>query len=285
MDNLKIISQALIDKKKMVAMIAPSFIAEFSYPEIIFNLKELGFDKIVELTFGAKIINKEYHNLLEKDPTKFYISTVCPGVVETIRTKHPELVKNLINIDSPMVATAKICRKYYPKHKTVFISPCHFKKIEAGKSNYVDYVLDYQELKRLLEERHIDLNKGKNCRHHFDKFYNDYTKIYPLAGGLSRTAHLNGVLKKGEEKVIDGITNVEKFIQSKKNLKGIRFLDANFCVGGCIGGPCISKQLSLKQRKKRLLNYLRVVKCERIPDIDKGLLKKAKGIKLKRKYN
>lgn len=259
-------------KEKCVAMLAPSFIVDFDYPSIISRLKDLGFDKVVEVTFGAKMINRDYHKNLDK-AKRFFISTACPGIVETIKLKYPNYVKNLMPVDSPMIAMAKICRKTYPKHKVVFISPCNFKKIEARKSRYVDYVFDYRELDDLFKKMKI---KKSNEKIFFDKFYNDYTKIYPLAGGLSKTAHLKGVVKENEFEIIDGIAEVEKFLKNPK--KEIRFLDCNFCVGGCIGGPSIVSKDNLGVRKKRVLDYLELSLREDIPESKKGLIEKAKGI-------
>jgi len=307
-NNLPQIEKELKNKNKMVAMLAPSFVAEFDYPAIIHQLRELGFEKVVELTFGAKMINRDYHKILEENKkTKkknLIISSVCPGIVETIKSKYPKLKKNLIVVDSPMIATAKICRKTFPKHKIVFISPCNFKKIEAAKSNYVDFVIDYEELHNLFEKNNIN-NKGKDhegrCHNQenllilwsrkslifleknrrfflsWDKFYNDYTKIYPISGGLSKTAHLKGVIHKKEFVVIDGILNLEKFL--KKPRKGIRFLDVTFCKGGCIGGPHLNKNTTLQERKERLMKYLEVAKKEDIPNKDLGIINKAKGIR------
>jgi len=65
-NNISLIEKELKNKKiKMLAILAPSFVAEFDYPIILSQLKELGFDKVVELTFGAKMINREYHKQLE----------------------------------------------------------------------------------------------------------------------------------------------------------------------------------------------------------------------------
>jgi iron only hydrogenase large subunit-like protein len=259
-------------KGKYLAMLAPSFIVDFPYPSIISQLKEIGFDKVVELTFGAKMINRDYHKLLE-NPDKILISSVCPGIVDFIKNKLPQYKKNLILVDSPMIAMAKICKKTYPHYKIVFISPCNFKKIEAENSKVVDYVIDYRELKELFLKHKIDSQKNGVC---FDKFYNDYTKIYPLAGGLSKTAHLKGIVKKNEVKIIDGISEVVKFLE--KPDKKIKFLDVNFCVGGCIGGPCISSKENLKKRKKKVLNYLKFSNKEDIPNTRLGLIEKAKNI-------
>ncbi len=280
-------------KRKFIALLAPSFVADFEYPAIIFLLKKLGFDKIVELTFGAKMINREYHGLLsleKKDPrkkeTKLVISSVCPGIVNFIKEKYPQFEKNLIPVDSPMIATAKICKKFFPKHKVVFIAPCGYKKIESENSKYVDYVLDYIELRKLLDKKGLELDRNNKTGMMFDRFYNDYTKIYPLSGGLTKTAHLKGVLKKGEERVIDGIIGVERFLKEKLvgKHKEVRFLDVTFCVGGCIGGPCLTSR-DIEENKNRVMLYLEISKREKKPLGREGLIKKAKSLSFLIKTN
>jgi len=173
-----------------------------------------------------------------------------------------------------MIATGKICRKIYPKHKTVFLSPCDYKKLEAQKSKHIDYVIDYEQLGELFKKHKIKKSKDKKL---FDKFYNDYTKIYPLEGGLAKTAHLKGIIRKDEIKSISGIKKVMKFLDNPD--PKIRFLDVLFCVGGCIGGPKTTKKLTIAQKKKKVLSYLEKSKKEDIPKGKKGTLEKAKGIK------
>jgi len=258
---------------KMVALVAPSFVSDFQYPSIINRLCKLGFDKSVELTFGAKMINREYHKKLKKS-SGLIIASACPGIVNSIKNKYPQYVKNLILVDSPMVAMGKICRRSYPKHKLVFISPCDFKKIEVDNSEYIDYVIDYEQLKELFRKNKIVKDK---CRILFNKFYNDYTKIYPLAGGLGKTAHLKGILEEEEILSLDGIKKVFKFLDNPD--PKIKFLDILFCVGGCIGGPHTSKKLTIPQKRKKVLDYLEKAKDEDIPETRKGLIKKASGIK------
>ena len=110
----------------------------------------------------------------------------------------------------------------------------------------------------------------------FDKFYNDYTKIYPLSGGFAQTAHLRGIIKKKEIKVIDGVSNTIDFLKNPD--PGIRLLDVLFCEGGCIGGPNIVSSLTLKKREKKVKKYLENSKEEDISSSKKGLLSRAKGI-------
>ncbi|MEI7718321.1 MAG: [Fe-Fe] hydrogenase large subunit C-terminal domain-containing protein [archaeon] len=280
-DILKI--EKIIREKECIALLAPSFIAEFDYPEIIVALKELGFKKVTELTFGAKMVNREYHEILKNK--KMYISTACPGITTFIETNYPQFKDNLVKVDSPMIATAKICKKNFPEYTRIFISPCSFKKQEAESSKYIDYVIDYQQLKQLFGKNKISVKKtNKGTIEKFDCLYNDYTKIYPVAGGLSKTAHLKGVLKKNEVKIIDGVDKVKKFLDAylKKPNKKIRFLDINFCVSGCLGGPFIGKDKKLTEKTKRIKNYMKFSKRASIHEHNKGWIKKAEGINFRK---
>jgi len=266
-------------KGKYIAMLAPSFVVDFDYPCIVHQLKGLGFEKVVELTFGAKIVNQHYHKILKNNSKGLFISSVCPGIVQMVKEKYPPYFKNLMKVDSPMIATAKICKKVYPRHKIIFISPCHSKKIEANSSDFINYVIDYSELREIIKKCKLKKNFNKI---HFDKFYNDYTKIYPLSGGLTKTAHLKGILKKDEFIFIDGIKNVIKFLENPD--KKIRFLDVTFCEGGCISGPCVASKLSILKKKKIVLNYMCASKHEDIPETRKGLISQAEGINFDKKF-
>jgi iron only hydrogenase large subunit-like protein len=275
-NNILKIEPKLRSKKiKLLAMVAPSFVTDFEYPFFVQQLSDLGFDKSTELTFGAKMVNREYHKILKKSK-KLVIASPCPGIITTIKEKYPQYVKNLIKVDSPMVAMAKVCRKHFPKHKIVFISPCNFKKIEVNACPQIDYVIDYNQLKELFKKYKI---KKRKCEILFNRFYNDYTKIYPLSGGLGKTVHVKKILKQDEIAIIDGVAKVMKFLDNP-NPK-IKFLDCLFCSGGCIGGPHTSQKLTIAQKRKKVFDYLKEAKQEDIPEDRKGIVKKASGLKFK----
>lgn len=275
--------ERVLREKECIALLAPSFIAEFDYPEIITALKRLGFKKVTELTFGAKMVNRNYHEILKEN--KMFISTACPGITYFIEQNYPEFKENLVKVDSPMIATAKICKKNYPQYTRIFISPCSFKKQEAESSKYLDYVIDYQQLKQLFTKNNISMKKEARGKiQKFDGLYNDYTKIYPVAGGLSKTAHLKGIIKKNEVKIIDGVDKVKKYLDTYKKSpdKKIRFLDINFCAGGCLGGPFIKEEKSIAKREKRMKKYMKFAKQASIKKQNKGWIKKAEGINFRK---
>lgn len=275
-NNLLEIEKRLKSKKPMVIMVAPAFLTDFQFPDIIWQLKKLGFDKVTEVTFGAKLINKEYHNLLKKSK-KLVISSPCPGIVYTISHSFPKFKKNLAKIDSPAVAMSKVCKQEFPNHDCVFLCPCEFKKIEASETITIDWVLDFDQLKTLLKKYNIKKPIKNKKKIRFDKFYNDYTKIYPLSGGLSETAKINKIIKKKEVLIVDGILEVREFLK-KPNPK-IKFVDCLFCKGGCICGPHTTKQKTILKKQKIIRKYLENSKKQSIPEDRKGLLKKAKDLK------
>lgn len=121
-----------LKNEKIIGLLAPSFPVDFEYPEIIINLKMIGIEKVVELTYAAKLINTEYEKILKENPDKQYICPNCPTIVKIIEFKYPELKENIINIASPMVVMHRFIKKQYgPERKTLFIGPCLAKKMEA----------------------------------------------------------------------------------------------------------------------------------------------------------
>jgi len=244
-------------KKPTICMLAPSFPIDFRYPQIIGALKKLGFDKVTELTFGARMVNYSYIEYVKSHPDqKYYITSPCPTCVALIKSKYPELVQYLVPHVSPMVAMAKILRKYYPDHNIVFASPCLAKQaIEAPLyKNIIDLVLTFKELTQILEDRGI---KESGTDYLFDSFYEEDTKIYPISGGLAQTAKLNNFFKDEEICIADEPKNLFKhFDEIKSGTTKYRFFDILNCPGGCIGGPAlVNGNLSREEKEKCILEY------------------------------
>ena len=76
-DSKKRVVNMLSSKKETAALVAPSFPAEFpsvSYRKVVSMLKKLGFDYVVEVSFGADIVSSEYQNLVNnREPGKSYL--------------------------------------------------------------------------------------------------------------------------------------------------------------------------------------------------------------------
>ncbi|MCD4811745.1 hypothetical protein K8R14_04040 [bacterium] len=258
MDHLKVCEKILKSKKDTVCMLAPSFVADYEYPDLIYRLRALGFDKVVELTFGAKMTNLTYYAILKEDIDRTWIASPCPTLVNLVRNKYPHLIKNLMPAHSPMGCMSFVCQKVYPKHKQVFIGPCLTKKIEAQELGTIESALTYKELEQLFTKYKIpEKVTDRKYLKTFDKFYNDYTKIYPVSGGLSSTLHHNEILKKKDILVEEGLGNITKIFDDFKDgwYKKYKFLDLLTCDGGCLGGIGMAGHFPVSQRKKRIYKY------------------------------
>jgi iron only hydrogenase large subunit-like protein len=274
-----------IKKEKSICLLAPSFVIDFKYPDIILKLRRLGFDKVLELTYSAKLISSKYHKIIKKNPNKQIICSNCPSIVKLIENKYPEHKDKLANITSPMVLMGRFCKKEFGKdYLTVFIGPCLVKKMEAKENKEdIDYALTFKELKDMYnysKQKNQLTNIKKNKKNmDFDKFYNDYTKIYPITGALGKTIHLKNILKPQQILSLDGVLDIEKGISKIEKNKHIKFLDLLFCKGGCIGGPGIINNESLAKRKQKVINYRELSKKQKIGN-KKGLVKYAQEIDL-----
>lgn len=130
-EDVEEVIRRLKNKEDLYAMIAPSFVVDFDFHTFADRLRAIGFDKVTELTFGAKEVNHFYREYLSKHPNGFYISTPCPIIVNIINERFPRLRSRMIPCVSPMIATAKILKKQYKGHKIIFIGPCYAKEIRC----------------------------------------------------------------------------------------------------------------------------------------------------------
>lgn len=246
----------LIEKKnKMVAMLAPSFPVDFSYPEIVGMLKRLGFKYVVEVAAGAIKTNQQLQALLKLYPHKRYITNPCPSIVRLVKNKYPHLAPFLTPIDSPMIATAKIVAKKYSNYKKVYIGPCIVKKMEA-KEDHPELeilVLTYKEIAEVFKIKNISPKKSDKSSS-FD-IIGSKTRLYPISGGLAQSSNLTKKLTDPEYDVISGPKLAEKTIQEFPNKPELKVLDILFCEGGCINGAGVITEDSLDRRRQKIITY------------------------------
>ena len=171
--------QSILKGDKVVAIVAPAFIGQFgkhSTPgKFIAAMKELGFERIVEVAVGADMCTiEEAKDFLEKVPQEqnYMATSCCPAWHSMIYKMFPGEAKNISMTLTPMVFTARLMKKKYPGCKVVFVGPCAAKKLEAIRADIrsdVDFVLTFEELQGMFEAKEInfetieeleDLNEG-----------------------------------------------------------------------------------------------------------------------------
>ena len=253
---MNVLIEALRKKEKLAVMLAPSFPIVFEYPRIISQLKRLGFSYIVEVSAGAKKTNEQLLELLKNNPDKRYITSPCPTIVRMMRKQMPQYTKYFTtNVDSPMAATAKIVQEKYPGYRPVFVGPCIMKKMEAAEDipDLNILVVTYEEIKQVFKE--FNINDEFNPEDKFDIAGPGMVRTYPTDGGLAISS---GATEKMSAEEVLIVSNWKNCIEAVKNFDvnpKIRLLDILFCNGGCISGPGIKSDLTVEQRKQKILDY------------------------------
>ena len=253
----EIVEEILNSEKEVYALLAPSFPAEFteiSNPKkIIGSLRELGFNKVIEVGFGADLIAKKFSELINDPEQEPMITSDCPGIVQYVKHFHPELVQNLSPIVSPMVATSRVIRKKYGNSPLlVFIGPCIGKKAESDE---ITAGITFQELRYLLDEKEIDVDSISI--HEFDPPKAGKGGIFPVKRGLLQAMNIPEDLFEGQIIVAEGKANFPEAIAEFENGA---VSDQNMellCCEGCIMGPGMSKGDNRFLRRTRIGEYMR----------------------------
>ena len=158
--------RSIMEGEKVIAIVAPAFIGQFgkhSTPgKFIAAMKQLGFQRIVEVAVGADICTvEEAEDFVEKVPNeqRYMATSCCPAWQSMIYKLYPKETKNISMTLTPMVFTARLMKKKYPGCKVVFVGPCAAKKLEAIRADIrsdVDFVLTFEELQGMFEAKNID---------------------------------------------------------------------------------------------------------------------------------
>ncbi len=240
----------------VAALVAPSFPAEFNdiadYRIFVGMLRQLGFNHVYEVAFGADLVSQRYKYLLEDRSGKGYISSDCPAIVTYIRYYHPELVDNLAPVVSPMVAISRVVKLINPNLKQVFIGPCIAKKDESQE---IDEAITFRELRVLFEQANILPDRVKPSE--FDPPHAGRGAIFPVSRGLMQTVNIFDDLIEGKITVAEGRIGFQEAIKEWESgkLKGQNL--ELLCCEGCIMGPGMSPGGKRFERKTFISSYAR----------------------------
>ncbi len=250
------VEKLLNDKsKKVVAMVAPSFPAEFieydDHKILIGMIRKLGFDKILDVAFGADLIARKYKRLLEERDDKTFISSDCPAIVFYVEHYHPELVDRLAPIASPMVATSRVARDLYGKDiKTVFIGPCIAKKAESDE---IDEGLTFTELREMFEKHNITPENSEPSG--FDGPLSGMGSLFPMSRGLLQNVKKSDNVIEGNMIVDSGKQNFKEAIKEVENEEISGYHLELLCCDGCMMGPGMSDRNNFYFKWSQISKY------------------------------
>jgi len=219
--------------KLAIAIVDPEIMSE----NLIGNLRELGFEKVFDLSWGNEKYLFELDEELKNNPEKI-ISSFCPSLNLYIQKYQPELKKYLCETDNPDNLMAEIIKtKYAQKEKinpenivVISISPCVAKK--AVRNKYLDYVLTEREIKRLkiLKSLKSEDSLTKKTKDNFDEFFEKIeTKNIGKIGGIFKN-----ITTRKNPTSVSGIVEIKNILKSiQKGENEFDFVEGFICEGGC----------------------------------------------------
>jgi iron only hydrogenase large subunit-like protein/uncharacterized Fe-S cluster-containing protein len=259
------------ENDKVAVSIAPSFPALFEdwQIEIIPSLmRRLGFSYVSETAEAAYFVAKETKEFFNQKPNGLCLSTACPSYVTYVEKYRPEKVKDLIPIVSPMIAHARRLKaKLGQDWKIVFIGPCLAKKAEAERAEnkgMVDVVLTFTELLEWIEEEKIDLKQFEVSE--FDEKVSGDARLYPLTGGMSKTAKLETDNLNTSVYAMSGFDRISDAMNSFRGTSSHIMIEPLVCVSGCVNGPGLPRSENIYNRKESVINYAKLKATDDLPE-------------------
>ena len=185
-DDTEKVFEALNNKDLHVVVgVAPSVRVtlgeEFNFPigtnvkgKMVNALRQLGFDKVFDVNFGADLtVMEEANELLDRinnNGTLPMFTSCSPGWIKYVEQYYPEMISHLSTCKSPQQMFGAIIKTYYAekynidpkKIVVVSVMPCIAKKYEmtrdyqnASGYNDIDIVITTRELARMIRKMKI----------------------------------------------------------------------------------------------------------------------------------
>jgi len=243
---------------RVAVSLAPSFAGVWpgwQRKRLVAALRKLGFMYVAETAIGAAPVAHETARQSKNDHT--LISTACPAVVNYIEMYKPELATSLAPVASPMIAHARWIRQQLgDKTMVIFIGPCVAKKAEIERhdlSGEVNCAITFEELQTWLRQENILMDQLEESD--FDEQPAGYAQLFPLSGGLFKTAELPVDNLNLDILSINGFDELHEALKVVDEKDAPVIIDPLFCTYGCIDGPAIASEQSVFQRKMNVIKH------------------------------
>ncbi len=257
----------LKDFKFNVALPAPAIYSQFregTRPErVIATLKAIGFDHVVDVAYGADLVGRKIREAIEEpSAVRPLISSACPAVVRLIQVRFPNLVEHVLPIITPMRAAAKLAKLQVHELFDIpttrigiwFITPCPGKVSAINEpAGYEDAIITgaipISEVYPLLREK---LVKDPDT---IERLASELRRGSGLGIGWARSGGENQSINGGRQIAVDGIHSVIQILEDAERgkLSDIDYIEAQACIGGCVGGVLTVDNPFITRRRIRLL--------------------------------
>ena len=263
------LARALSEGEEIIAELAPAYIGQFGENVTQRNMKEalkqLGFKEIYEVALGADIgAIAEAHHYVEKVATgelPFLLTSCCPSWAMLAKKQFPDMIDQVSQELTPMVATARTIKQKHPDAHVVFIGPCAAKKLEASRRTVrsdVDFVITFEELQAMFAAKHIVPSEcgGDSSLHNAT----GAGRGYAVAGGVAEA--IEKCINEYYPGVPVHIEHAEGLAECKKTLMLAKagrmngcLIEGMGCPGGCVAGA--GTNIPIPKAQKEVKNFVK----------------------------
>jgi len=249
-----------------IALPAPALYGQFregTTPEqVITALFQLGFDDVMDVAYAADLVAAKTRKIIQQTKVKPLISSACPAVVRLIQVRFPNLVEHIAPVVTPMEVASMLVKAEVSKRTglkeseigTFFISPCPGKvsavKQPAGTEKaYVDGAISISLVFPLIREI---ISRPESDEQAVGKAIRTGSG---LGIGWGRAGGENLSIGADKHLAVDGIHNVINILDDIEcgKLAEINYIEAQACVGGCVGGVLTVENPFITRRRQRML--------------------------------
>ena len=243
-DDFSAMIDDLRDGVKMVAIVSAAAVSNFPRHYLHLNgfLRSLGVEAVFDAGIGAELAAISLSEYISRENPKLVISPQCPSVVSYIELYKPELLKYIAPLDSPLVHTVKLIKRFYPEyedHKIAYISSCNAVKREFDETRIGNYNVGIKSIQNYLTEHQLYLTEYPIKEYNSTPTESGSSIL--SSGGMSKLVdrYLPGFSSKS--RVIEGGSTVYPYLDHLMFLiekdRAPLFVDLLSCNGGCSSGP------------------------------------------------
>ncbi|MDR2193381.1 MAG: methyl-accepting chemotaxis protein [Treponema sp.] len=250
-DDFHVFMEDLQKGADIIAIVAPAVAASFegAYLKVNGFLKSLGIKAVFDVSFGAELTIKSYLAYMKAVNPPIVIAQPCPTLVSFIEMYRPALLPYLAPVDSPMVHTMKMIKRFYPQykhHQIAAISPCYSKRREFDVVGIGDYNVGFRSIHQYLDESRKTINAYPDVD--YDNPPAERAVLFSSPGGLMRTLQRYDSEAGSYTRKIEGTHEIYRYLAyladsiKKDNRSVYRLIDCLNCAMGCNGGPATLNQ-------------------------------------------
>jgi iron only hydrogenase large subunit-like protein len=263
-------------KPRVLVSLAPSYVSEFpdfTAPQLIRALRQLGFFGVSETALGAQEVSAQAASALADGSSRVLYSSACPTVVSYLQKHRPADSQHLTGLLSPLLTHCQMLRRHFGADiGVVFIGPCIAKKLEAAQHpELLDVALTFDDLRRWLSQQQID--PASLAAQPADEFVPEPAAEgawYPVDGGMIAGMKSICAVNDCQFMAFSGISAIQKAITGLEatSAEGSLFLELLACEGGCVNGPQAARREGTAAKRRRVLHPVKPADLPRPPSLD-----------------